>query len=113
MPTADLNNVHLHYEVSGRESAEAIVLAHSLGANLHMWDKIVPTLETRFCVVRYDSRGHGGSSVPSAPYTIAEVAGDVVELLNHLHLERVHFCGLSSPAKYIRQSDRTQSVVEE
>ena len=95
MPTADLGKVRLHYEVSGPESGETIVLAHSLGANLHMWDKIVPVLEARFRVVRYDSRGHGGSSVPPGPYSIAELAGDAVELLNYLNLKRVHFCGLS------------------
>ncbi len=95
MPTADLGKVHLHYEVNGPSSAEMIVLAHSLGANLHMWDKIVPALETRFRILRYDSRGHGSSSVPPGPYSIADLAGDAVALLNHLNLERVHFCGLS------------------
>jgi 3-oxoadipate enol-lactonase len=95
MPTADLGKVRLHYEVSGPASDEIIMLAHSLGANLHMWDKIVPALETRFRVVRYDSRGHGSSTVPSGPYSIAELAGDAAALLNHLHLESVNFCGLS------------------
>lgn len=95
MPTADLGEVRLCYEVSGQASAEVIVLAHSLGANLHMWDKIVPALETRFRVLRYDSRGHGSSSVPSGPYSITELAGDAVALLNFLNFERVHFCGLS------------------
>jgi 3-oxoadipate enol-lactonase len=95
MPSADLNKVRLHYEVSGPATAEVLVLAHSLGANLHMWDKIVPALERKFRVLRYDSRGHGLSSVPPAPYTLAELAGDVAELLSYLDLERVHLCGLS------------------
>ncbi len=95
MPTADLGKIRICYEVSGPASAEVIVLAHSLGANLHMWDKIVPALESRFRVLRYDSRGHGSSSVPSGPYSITELAGDAVALLNYLNLDRVHFCGLS------------------
>jgi 3-oxoadipate enol-lactonase len=95
MPIADLGRVSLHYEVSGPASGEVLVLAHSLGANLHMWDKIVPALEVQFRVLRYDSRGHGSSSVPPGLYSISELAGDAVALLNHLNFERVHFCGLS------------------
>jgi 3-oxoadipate enol-lactonase len=46
-------------------------------------------------VVRYDQRGHGRSPVPSGPYSIAELAGDLLRLLDRLDLDRIHFCGLS------------------
>jgi 3-oxoadipate enol-lactonase len=95
MPFADLSGARLHYELRGAPSSEVLVLAHSLGANLHMWDKIVPALEQHYRVLRYDTRGHGSSSVPASACTITQLAGDVVELLNHLQIERAHFCGLS------------------
>ena len=46
-------------------------------------------------LVRYDQRGHGGTPAPQGPYTIEELAGDALELLDRLGLERVSICGLS------------------
>jgi 3-oxoadipate enol-lactonase len=60
-----------------------------------MWDPQLPALTERFHVVRYDRRGHGRSRVPAGPYTIDDLGGDVLELLDELGLERVSFCGRS------------------
>src|SRR5262245_12025785 len=60
-----------------------------------MWEPQVPALTQRFRVLRYDHRGHGRSAVPPGPYTIGHLAGDVLELLDSLRLDRVSFCGLS------------------
>jgi 3-oxoadipate enol-lactonase len=45
--------------------------------------------------VRFDLRGHGGSSTPPAPYAIADLGRDVLELMDGLELERASYCGLS------------------
>lgn len=95
MPFADLDGVRLYYELSGAPPADVLVLAHSLGASLRMWDRIVPALERRYQVLRYDTRGHGESGIPAAPCTVAELAGDAVALLDHLGHDSAHFCGLS------------------
>jgi 3-oxoadipate enol-lactonase len=60
-----------------------------------MWDDPLPRLKERFRVLRYDQRGHGRSPAPPGPYTIADLAGDALELLDRLGLERVSFCGVS------------------
>jgi 3-oxoadipate enol-lactonase len=75
--------------------APTVVLSNSLGATTAMWDAQVPELAQRFRVLRYDTRGHGRSPVPPGPYTIADLADDVIALLDHLGLARVHFAGLS------------------
>lgn len=75
--------------------APAVVLSNSLGATLAMWDQQVAGLAQHFRVVRYNTRGHGESPVPDGPYTIDDLADDVVDLLDRLDLERVHFVGLS------------------
>jgi 3-oxoadipate enol-lactonase len=85
----------LHYEVDGPEHAPVVVLANSLGATLRMWDPQIEALTQSFRVVRFDTRGHGGSPVPPGPYTIDELADDVVELLDRLELEKAHYVGLS------------------
>ncbi|MGC7405121.1 alpha/beta fold hydrolase [Pandoraea pneumonica] len=81
----------------GEDSAHkpVLVLSNSIGTDLHMWDAQIPALSRHFRVLRYDARGHGASSVPPAPYSLARLGGDVVELLDHLHIDRAHFLGLS------------------
>ena len=72
-----------------------VVLSNSLGTTSALWDAQVPALEPHFRVVRYDHRGHGASDAPPGPYTVEELARDVIALLDRLGLERVSFCGLS------------------
>jgi 3-oxoadipate enol-lactonase len=84
-----------HHLVSGPEDAPPVVLSNSLGATLDMWDPQHDALAKRFRVIRYDTRGHGGSETPPGPYSIEDLGNDVVDLLDHLHIERAHFVGLS------------------
>lgn len=95
MPHATLKDVDLHYALAGDQSAPVLVLSNSLGATMDMWQPQLAELSTHFQVLRYDTRGHGLSSVPPGPYSIAQLGGDVIGLLDHLKLDRAHFCGLS------------------
>jgi 3-oxoadipate enol-lactonase len=52
-------------------------------------------LTKHFKVLRFDTRGHGKSHVPSAPYTLDELATDVVELFLELGIQKTHWMGLS------------------
>lgn len=83
------------YTVTGPGSAPAIVFSNSLGTTHRMWDAIVDELSAEYRCVRYDTRGHGGSSRGSAPFEIADLADDLAALLDHLDLARVHVAGLS------------------
>ncbi|RZT19017.1 3-oxoadipate enol-lactonase [Mycobacterium sp. BK558] len=85
--------VGVHAVVSG--AGPAVVLSNSLGSTHRMWDAQVAELEQRFTVVRYDTRGHGASPVPDGPYTIDDLADDLIALLDRLDLERAHLVGLS------------------
>jgi 3-oxoadipate enol-lactonase len=87
--------VGLHYELSGAAAGPVLVLANSLGSNLHMWDKVLPRLEKNVRILRYDMRGHGKSSVPPPPYTLDQLGSELLLLLDHLSMDRVHLCGLS------------------
>jgi 3-oxoadipate enol-lactonase len=84
-----------HHVVTGREDAPPLVLSNSLGATLAMWDPQADALAERFRLIRYDTRGHGGSDIPPGPYSIDDVGQDVLDLLDHLGIERAHFAGLS------------------
>lgn len=95
MPFFDTAHVRLHYQFDGREDAPVLMLSNSLGAHLGMWAPQMPSLLDHFRVLRFDARGHGQSSVPEGPYSIAQLGGDAIALLDHLGLSRVNFCGLS------------------
>jgi 3-oxoadipate enol-lactonase len=72
-----------------------VVLSNSLGSTHRMWDAQADALGERFQVVRYDTRGHGGSPVPAGPYSIDDLADDLLALLDRLGAERAHLVGLS------------------
>lgn len=95
MPMAENASVRLHYELSGSADQDVLVLVHSLGSSLHMWDQVLPALEKSHRVLRYDMRGHGQSSAPPGPYSIEALGGDLLFLLNDLGLDLVNLCGLS------------------
>jgi 3-oxoadipate enol-lactonase len=95
MPFIDADNGRIHYQLDGNERALVLVLSNSLGTDLGMWDPQMQAFAERFRVLRYDSRGHGQSAVTPGPYTIDELARDVIALLDKLSIERAHFCGLS------------------
>ncbi len=95
MPYAELADARIHYRFDGAEDAPVVMLSNSLGTDLRMWAPQLPALAQRFRVLRYDTRGHGQTSVTPGPYTIGQLGRDVLALLDALGIDRVHFCGLS------------------
>jgi 3-oxoadipate enol-lactonase len=95
MPFATVDDVRVHYRIDGPADGPVLVLAHSLGADLTMWDAQVAALAGAFRVLRYDARGHGASSVPPGPSTVERLARDALGLLDAVGVPRAHFCGLS------------------
>ncbi|MDY7099585.1 MAG: 3-oxoadipate enol-lactonase [Actinomycetota bacterium] len=87
--------VIVHHTVDGPVDAPVVVLSNSLGTDHTMWDPQVEALARTHRVVRYDTRGHGRSPAPDGPYSIDDLAADVLALLDRLGVERASFCGLS------------------
>lgn len=95
MSFVDIEGGRIHYRFDGDTQAPVLVLSNSLGTDLGIWDQQVATLSKHFRVLRYDSRGQGGSMVTPAPYTIERLGRDVIEVLDALGIQRANFCGLS------------------
>jgi len=95
MAFAELNGVRVCYQLTGDAGLPALVLSNSLGANLAMWEPQVNPIGSRYRLLRYDTRGHGRSSIPPGPYTVADLGQDVLRLLDFLGIEQASFCGLS------------------
>lgn len=87
--------VALGYEQHGDPAAPTVLFLGSLGSDRSMWTPQIRALSPDLHVLAVDHRGHGGSPAPAGPYTVTELAGDVVALLDTLGLAEVHFVGLS------------------
>jgi 3-oxoadipate enol-lactonase len=84
----------LYYEIDGPAEAQTIILSNSLGTTLEMWDPQMDALTKHFRIIRFDHRGHGRSPV-NGECSIADLGGDVLELLDELKMPVVSFAGLS------------------
>ena len=87
------NGLELNYTVEG--SGPWLVMSHSLACDSSMWDEQAAALRRNYRVLRFDTRGHGGSDAPAGEYTLEMLAYDVHGLLQGLGVERCHWVGLS------------------
>lgn len=78
-----------------RGAGEPLVLVHGLAYDRAGWGGLPDLLAERFRVVLIDNRGVGESDAPPGPYTVAEMAEDVVGVLDELGLERTNLFGVS------------------
>lgn len=95
MTTVKLDDCELNVRLEGPVDAPVLVLSNSLGTDLNMWDAQALAFSEHFRVLRYDTRGHGGSSVTPGPYSIERLGRDVLGLVDTLGIDRFAFCGLS------------------
>lgn len=87
--------VALNHYTQGPPEAAAVFLGGSLGTSLAMWDSLADHLAHGYHVVRLDIRGHGSSPAPAGPYTMSELAADVVAVADELEIGRFAYVGLS------------------
>jgi len=87
---------HIYYEVvQADRDAPALVLCHGLGGNHASWWQQVAALGAEFRVVVWDQRGFGNSTRRSGAYGPRVAVDDLLALLDHLGLGRVHLVGQS------------------
>jgi pimeloyl-ACP methyl ester carboxylesterase len=89
--TAQVNSTTLHYVRGGTGSA--VILLHGFPEDWYAYHRVMPRLAKRFTVVAVDLRGIGGSAATAGGYDAANMAEDVHQLAEHLHLERVYVVG--------------------
>ena len=91
-----IDGLHIHYRRRGYAGAPLVVFANSLGMDLRIWNGVLSRLGGRIQSICYDKRGHGLSDAPPAPYTLDNHIDDLLGLLDHLHIKRAIFCGVSA-----------------
>ncbi|MDQ1664046.1 MAG: 3-oxoadipate enol-lactonase [Actinomycetota bacterium] len=88
-------SARLRHDIHGSESAPVLVLAPSVGTLPEMWDPQLAAFAREFRVVRIAHRGHDEIDVPPGPYSLDDLGGDVLALLDSLGVDRFSWCGLS------------------
>ena len=88
-----MTGVRIAWERHGAGSP--LLLIHGLGYARWGWEAVLPELAERFEVILFDNRGIGESDAPLGPYTVAEMAGDAVRVLDEAGVERAHVLGTS------------------
>lgn len=91
----EISPASINVAVSGNKNGPVVLMAHSLGCDLHMWDPQLDVLEKDYHVVRLDMRGHGASEASAGPYTLEALADDVIAVMDSLAITEAHWVGLS------------------
>lgn len=87
----DLPSARLHVAEAGEGSP--IVLLHGWPQHWAIWRGVVPDLARDHRLICPDLRGFGWSEAPRGNYEIAELAADIVALLDELGLDQVDLIG--------------------
>jgi len=118
MPKAIVNNTEIEYETIGDPTSKPLLLIAGLGSQMLAWsDEMCESLANRgFFVIRFDNRDVGLSTKfddagipnfseiyaayargekPKVPYTLEDMTGDDVGVLDALAIDKAHVCGAS------------------
>ncbi|ARJ44388.1 hypothetical protein B1H58_20420 (plasmid) [Pantoea alhagi] len=85
----------IHVNIVGDVNAPVVVLLHSLGTNLHIWDEQVNVLKKSYRVLSIDMRGHGLSELSAEPFTIEDMANDVLSVIDYFNIKSFSIAGVS------------------
>src|SRR3954462_2869019 len=112
---ADVNGLHMYYEVQGEGSPPVVLHGGMLSIDLNFAD-LIPELVGRHRVIGVELQGHGRAGDIDQEITPAALAGDVVALLDHLGIDRAHVLGHSMGAATaiemaVSHPDRVRSIV--
>ena len=91
--SATRGGVRIAYEELG--AGEPLVFVHGLGYDRRGWGSLPALLTDDFRIVLVDNRGVGESDEPEGPYSVAQLADDVVAVLDDAGIERAHVFGVS------------------
>ena len=93
------DNANIYYEVSGE--GDALILIHGVVTDSSLFEQTARILSAHFKVVTFDRRGNSRSRIQGAdpdhaPFSIAEQADDIYELMMELGISEAYIAGISA-----------------
>lgn len=111
----------LHYTTyTHPTSTEWVTFVHGAGGSSSIWFKQVRAFQQQYNVLLVDLRGHGRSKLPMPKdikrYNFDFITKDVIQVLDHLQIDKTHLVGISLGTIIIREmaesyTDRVQSMI--
>ena len=93
MPILQRDDFASYYQDHG--SGDPLILICGLSSDLSVWRLLLPELSKHARVISIDNRGAGRTSAPDEPYTIAQMADDVLAVMDHLQIASADIVGWS------------------
>jgi aminoacrylate hydrolase len=94
MPRVTLGDIEISYESHG--AGTPVLLVPGLGGVGSYWAPNVPAFSSQYRVITHDHRGTGQSSRSHIRYSVDQMSGDLLRLMNHLEIRQAHFVGHST-----------------
>ncbi|MDR2859464.1 MAG: alpha/beta hydrolase [Mediterranea sp.] len=95
MSNKSIGNLNIHYELTGSDSGEDVILLHGWGSNLQVFKYIVQELEKTFKVYTIDFPGFGESSTPQDVWGINDYTNFLESFVKELHIKEPILIGHS------------------
>ena len=94
MPNVSIGDAEIYYEEAGQ--GEPLLLVPGLSGQGSFWGQQVEAFKRDFRVIVHDHRGAGRSTHSPIKYSVEQMAGDVLRLMDALRIERAHLVGHST-----------------
>jgi pimeloyl-ACP methyl ester carboxylesterase len=112
----------INYTIYKNEnSSQWVTFVHGAGGSSSIWFRQIRDFKKHYNILLLDLRGHGNSKPTlkatfKQKYTFSALANDILEVLDHLKIEKSHFVGISLGTILIRQlaemyPERVQSMI--
>ena len=95
----------LHYKTFiNKQFDRWVVMIHGAGGSIEVWYRQVADYARHFNILLVDLVGHGGSAKESfgKNFSFSKAAEQVMEVVNHLRIEKGHYMGLSLGSIVVR-----------
>ena len=101
------------YDLIG--SGPPVLFLHGIGGNRSNWTEQLLACAPSFMAVAWDARGYGQSDDYEGDLNFAAFADDVLRLLDHLNITKIHLVGLSMGGRisqdlYFRYPERVATL---
>ncbi len=94
MTMVKAGRAYIYTEVHGR--GEDLLLVPGLGGRAQFWANQIAPFARRFRVILHDHRGTGRSSRARGPYSVRQMAEDVLKVMDHHDVAAAHYVGHST-----------------
>lgn len=86
-------DIQLHTTCAGE--GPALLLLHGNGEDSTYFEHQISEFSRDFCVCAIDTRGHGGTPMGIAPFTLSQFADDLFDFMNENEIDRADILGFS------------------